>query len=130
MTQASDIVTKALQEIGAHSPFNAAPPESRTLAHEYLIDLLEEWEAERVVTGIRVPENNDQNADINEPEDGRQAVILSLAVRLAGPLQKEITEGLLMRQHEREKRLFRIYRYREPPDRDVPFVSGEGNWLR
>ncbi len=128
MTAASEIVRKAMFEIGATSPIKPVHLESVALAHDYLIDLLEEWEGQGVETGIRIPEPDDQNTNINEPEDARQAVILVLATRLAGPLQKPIPPDVLNRKNEAETRFFRKYRYQLPPDRELPQMEGEGNF--
>lgn len=82
MTVGSEIITRALQKIGAHSIVQPASPDSITLGMENLNSMLEMWLSQGIEIGftpLKVP--GDQ---LNEPRDTRNGITNNLAMYL-GP---------------------------------------------
>ena len=81
MSTGTNIITEALQEIGARSVVSPAVPESILLGMNKLNSLMELWLSRGIKLGTTpLSEPGD---DLNEPADARSAIVSNLAIVLA-----------------------------------------------
>lgn len=81
MSTGTDIIERALQQIGSHSIVQPASPGSITLGMEKLNSMLEMWLTKGIEIGftpLDVPGD-----ELNEPNDTRNGIINNLSIELA-----------------------------------------------
>lgn len=98
MSTGTEIITKALQKLGASSKVSPASPESITLGMDALNSMIEMWESKNIITGmtpLEVPGD-----ELNNPRDITNGIINNLAIELAPDFDngKTVVSPTLMRQ--------------------------------
>jgi|GEM_PF-3356544 hypothetical protein len=81
MSSGTEIITAALQKIGAHSVASPASPEAIVDAKSILNSMLQMWQSDRIDMGV-VPLDAPGD-ELSEPMDAKLGIIYNLAIMLA-----------------------------------------------
>lgn len=125
MTIASEVITRALNLLGAHSRINEAPGEVFNEGVKELAKMADEFAVEDFRVGLIAPE--DLNDDLGEIRGSVSAIEYMLMFRLAPIIQKGVPESARIAA----QRSIRLARERwlhiEPDPRPIIEVTGQGN---
>lgn len=108
MSTGTDLIEKALMEIGAHSVVSPAPPESINIGLGKLNAMLQQWTSESIA--MEVVPLRAAGEQLGEPADATDAIIYNLAIRLAPSFDAPVSpdlRGLAQSTYSTIKALYR-----------------------
>lgn len=89
MATAGDLITLALQEIGATSIIKPAAPETEQLALTLLNQMFNAWIKKDIILGDAFVLPTKLSDEMNNDPDTDEPIYLGLMMRVAGPLRKD-----------------------------------------